>query len=484
VRAILFVLGASVCLAQETTAEKLIEAGHWKRARALVERRLREAPADANAIFLSSQIRNAFGDRVSPPELAEKAVQLDGGVARYHRQLAEVQGVMAQRSGIFQQLMLARRFRKEIEAALTLDRSDVQALRDLLEFYLLAPALVGGDPKQAGTVVQQIASIDAAEGFLAAARIAEFHKDPARMETKLRAAAEVRPPSYKALMAMAHFYLAPERRNEAEAEALGRSAVALDSGRIEAYCILAATYAGRGEWSALEASLSAAARAVPDDPAPCYRAAERLLSDGREPARAERYLRLYLAQEAEGNQPTAADAHWQLGLALRAQGQRANAIREWKIALQLDPESPAARELKRSPSANLGASSERTALASRRNLEPIARKLPRGRTAWSGDGGLCDLRQPFSIMTSVDLITARTASPFLSPRPSALARVITLSTMLSPTRTVIAAMMVPNLTSSTIPGSWFLAERDMRSLYHNAASVRSRARRLTAARAS
>jgi hypothetical protein len=67
VHAILLVLTASACLAQDGTAEKLIEAGHWKWARTLVERRLREAPDDANAIYLSSQVRNAFGDHASPP---------------------------------------------------------------------------------------------------------------------------------------------------------------------------------------------------------------------------------------------------------------------------------------------------------------------------------------------------------------------------------------------------------------------------------
>jgi tetratricopeptide (TPR) repeat protein len=320
VRAILWVLAASVCLAQEATPEALIEAGHWKRARALVERRLRDAPDDPNALYLSSQIRNAFGDHASPLGLAQKAVRLDGGVARYHRQLAEVQGVMAQHAGVFQQLMLARTFRKEIDAALKLDPRDAQALRDLLEYYLLAPGIVGGDPKKAETMAQQIAAIDAAEGFLAKARIAEFRKDQGQMEAMLRRAAEVRPPSYKALMALASFYLAPERRNEAAAEALARSALALDGGRIDAYSVLASVYAGRGAWSALEATLSAAAREVPDDAAPCYRAAERLLSDARDPARAERYLRQYLAQEAEGNQPTAAEAHGKLGIALRAQG--------------------------------------------------------------------------------------------------------------------------------------------------------------------
>lgn len=352
-RAILFVLAASVCLAQETTAEKLIEAGHWKRARTLVERRLREAPDDSNAMFLSSQIQNAFGDHASPLGLAEKAVRLDPGVARYHRQLAEVQGVMAQHAGIFQQVLLARRFRNEIEAALRLDPRDVQALRDLLEFYLLAPNLVGGDSKKAETVVRQIAAVDAAEGFLAKARIDEFHKDQGQMEAMLRRAAEVRPLSYKARLTLAQFYLAPEHRNDGEAEALGRSGLAIDSGRIGAYCVLAVVYSRRGDRSALEAVLSSATHAVPDDAAPYYRAAERLLDDGRTPAEAEHYLRLYLAQEAEGNQPTAANAHWKLGLALRALGQGANAVREWKTAVRLDPESPATAELKRSRNANM-----------------------------------------------------------------------------------------------------------------------------------
>ena len=318
-RPFVLVLAASVCLAEET-AEKLIEAGHWKRARALVERRLREAPDDPNAIFLTSQIRNAFGDRVSPPGLAEKAVRLAPQVARYHRQVAEVQGVMAQHAGMFQQLLLARRFRREIDAALELDPRDVQALRDLLEFYLLAPGLTGGDPKRAETVAQQIAAIDAAEGFLALARIAEFHQDRTQTEAMLRRAAEVRPLSYKALMALAQFHLAPEHRNEAAAETLGRSALALDNGRIGAYSILAAVYAGRGDWNALEAILQSAARAVPDDATPYYRAAERLLSDNREPDRAERYLRLYLAQEAEGNQPAASEAQRKLSAAIGSGG--------------------------------------------------------------------------------------------------------------------------------------------------------------------
>ncbi len=131
---------AAVALFAQSPAEDLIEAGHWKRARALVEARMREAPNDPLAIYLTSQIRFAFGDANTPLKLAEKALALDGGAATYHRQIAEVTGVMAQHANVFQQLLLARRFQKEICVAITLDPKDIQSLRDLMEFYLLALA--------------------------------------------------------------------------------------------------------------------------------------------------------------------------------------------------------------------------------------------------------------------------------------------------------------------------------------------------------
>ena len=108
---------ASLGWAQQTPAERLIEAGHWKRARTIVEARIREAPDDPLAHFLLSQIRNAFGDHTAPLQLAERAVALDGRTARYHRQLAEVLGVTAQHANVVQQLFLARRFQKEIGRA-------------------------------------------------------------------------------------------------------------------------------------------------------------------------------------------------------------------------------------------------------------------------------------------------------------------------------------------------------------------------------
>jgi hypothetical protein len=304
---------------QPSEAEEWIEAGHWKRARTDVEARIRATPNDPEANFLLSQIRAAFGDRSTPLPLAEKAVALNGRTAKYHRQVAEVLGVVAQHSNAFQQILLARRFRKEIDTALALDPRDVQANRDLLEFYLLAPAVAGGSRQRAGAVADRICGIDAPEGLLAKARIARFDRQPALEEALLRKAAEAQPASYRARIALAEFYLAPERTGLPAAEAAARDALRLDPGRSDAYAVLAAVYADRGSWAELDALLAEARREVPDDLYPAFRAGERLLAGGRQAERAERYLRLYLAQEPEGNRPTAAEANRQLErvLALR-----------------------------------------------------------------------------------------------------------------------------------------------------------------------
>ena len=346
-RLLLILCAVAVSRAEQSPAERLIEAGHWKRARAIVEARLRNAPDDALSNFLLSQVRGAFGDRSTPLAFAEKAVVSDGRTGKYHRQVAEVLGVTAQHAGAFQQLFLARRFRKEIGAALSLDPRDLQALRDLLEFYLLAPGMIGGDPRKAMDIAIQIASIDYVEGLLARARIAEFHKQMAARESLLRQATQAQPPRYKAHIALAQFYLESVRTNLSAAEVQAKAAMTLDPGRVDAYAVLAAIYADRGEWSELDPTLAIAVREVPDDPAPHFRAAERLLAARRDPVRAERYLRVYLAQEPEGNQPSASEARCKLGLVLEAQGRVADALAEFRESVRLDPDSRAARELKR-----------------------------------------------------------------------------------------------------------------------------------------
>ena len=338
---------AFAAAAAPSLPEKLIEEGHWKQARAIVAPWIRDKPNDPLANFLYSQIRNAFHDRQSPLALAENAVRLESGAGKYHRQLAEVLGVTAQHSGMLQQLFLARRFKKEIDIALTEDGSDLQALRDLMEFYLLAPGIAGGDKDKARAAADRILRLNAAEGWLARARLAEFEQEPGAGEAFLRKAVEAQPGSYKARIALANHYLSAGHRNYDLAGEQAREALRIDPGRVASYAILSEASAARGSWSEMEELLARAEKAVPDDLTPYVRAAEAIRSSGRELPRAERLLRRYLAAEPEGNAPTISEAHWQLGLVLEKQARRAEAIEQWSESLRLDSESPAKRELKR-----------------------------------------------------------------------------------------------------------------------------------------
>jgi tetratricopeptide (TPR) repeat protein len=302
-------------IAQQSDPEKLIDAGHWKKARAIVETRLSQNPNDALANFLLSQIRNAFGDYTTPLPLAQKAVALDGRVAKYHRQLAEATGLEAQHANAFRLIILARQFRSEIDTAISLDPHDIQAHRDLLEYYLVAPGIAGGDVQKASAMAKQICQLDAAEGLLAEARVASFRKRFSETGELLRQPVALQPSGYRARLALAKFYAAPESFNAAMVVSTAQELQKLDAGRVDSYAILAQIYAEQCDWSALDSLLSEATRQSPDDLAPYYRAAEAMLTKKHEPARAARYLQVYLEHDPEGNEPTLADARRKLASA-------------------------------------------------------------------------------------------------------------------------------------------------------------------------
>jgi len=102
------------------------------------------------------------------------------------------------------------------------------------------------------------------------------------------------------------------------------------------------------QWAEVDATLAQAEKAVPDNFAPHYRAANNCLARKVELPRAERYFRKYLTIEPEPGSASHATAHWRLGLALEQQGRKAEAITEVQAAVQLDPKlEDAKKDLKR-----------------------------------------------------------------------------------------------------------------------------------------
>ena len=324
----------------------LIEHGHYQRARAIVEPRAAANPKDAEALWLLSQIRLAFGAEDNALKLAQQAVDLEPKNARYHEQLGDVYGQMAGEAGAFKALGLAKRFRKETDIALGIDSTLVEARRGLIEFYWRAPGIAGGSKDRARALIEELGAISVVEGALAQARLALWEKDTTRAEAMIGKALKLDARDYAVHVQAAQLHAARRQWSEVEREA--EAARALEPDRAGSHALLALAQAHRQHWVELDSTLARAESSVPDNLAPCYQAARALIEDGTELPRAERYLRKYLGRPPEGFAPTHAHAHWRLAQALEQEGRRPDAVAELEAALRLKPNLDAAKkDLKR-----------------------------------------------------------------------------------------------------------------------------------------
>jgi tetratricopeptide (TPR) repeat protein len=326
------------------SAEALIEAGHWKRARAILEPRVAANPLDAQAACLLSRVKVAFGDLEGALKSAQQAVVLEDGNSNYHFQLAEVYGEMAARASMFAAASLAGKFKGELEASLARDPKNLDALDALMQYSFQAPGLMGGDKGKAHAIAEELVQLSPVRGYLAQAELAREAKDFAKVEECFLQAVQADPKNYEAQTAVAGFYTQPSHRKTECAGKHAREAVQLDPARAKGYSLLARVLALEQRWSELQAVLSAAEKTVPDDLAPYFEAANGLLESEVDLKRGETYLHKYLAQEPEGEEPDAAHAHRLLGLILEKQGRSAEAVSELETAVQMNPRFKAAKE--------------------------------------------------------------------------------------------------------------------------------------------
>lgn len=339
-----FLSGASA----QTSPEALQEAGHWKQLRQIAESRAAANPKDAQATYLLSCVKMAFGDPDAALALAERAVALEPGNSKYHYQLGLANGLKANKSSLFSAMKLGGRYRAEMQKAIDLDPKNLDARWELMEFYFAAPGIAGGDAQKGRAMADEIMRLNAVRGYLAQAEVAERNKQPTEAEGYYRKAAEADPKNYSAQLSRAWFYLSDNQKKYDIAEKYAGQTIALDRGRVAGYSALARALVRQDRWQDLDLLLTQAEKNVPDDLSPDFQAAKELLLAGKDPSRAERYLHRYLAQEPEGNAPQLSRAHWRLGQALEKQGRKAEAISALETAVRLEPSfDPAKKDLKR-----------------------------------------------------------------------------------------------------------------------------------------
>ena len=252
------------------------------------------------AYFESRDLKNAM-------EQLEKANELDAKISAYHYWLARAYGDEADRERSF---FLARKVKKEFETAVQLDGSNIKARRDLEEFNIQAPWVVGGNKDAAREQVEAITAIDPVQGHLARAVYdIEVQKkiDLALNEYKM--------------------------------------ALAAHPGNIDPYVEMAEAYRQLNRPEDIGPALEAAEKVKPGDPRiGYYRAVQHILSNSQIQA-AEPLLKAYLANTPERTDwPSHASARVWLGRLYEQEGKRQDAAEQYREALQLQPGNKEAKE--------------------------------------------------------------------------------------------------------------------------------------------
>jgi tetratricopeptide (TPR) repeat protein len=192
----------------------------------------------------------------------EMAVEASPGNSEAHHWLGKAFGRRAETSSFLTAPGLASKCRKSFERAVEIDPRNIEAMADLLEYYLEAPGLLGGGQDKAARMADRIHALDPAEGAFVRARLAEKAKDYAAAEKHLRAAAALEPAKAGRWIDLAKFLARQERTAESE------------------------------EMFTKAESVS------PGDPATWFARAEVLIAAKREPARSRRLLEQYIASDS------------------------------------------------------------------------------------------------------------------------------------------------------------------------------------------
>jgi Tfp pilus assembly protein PilF len=295
---LLFLFSARFLLADVTRANTLLQQGRVDEATVSLRELLAAEPGDAQAHQLLCRIY--YAQDMADNAIRECQLAASGDPASSDNQiwLGRAYGFKASHANPLSALSLAVKVRIAFERAVQLDPENVHALNDLGEFYVAAPALIGGGLDKAQALAARMQPHFPSQAHRLLALIAEKKKEDtiAEAEFSNAVAAGKTPEAY---IDLGHFY---ERHHQPD-----KMIDALQSG--------IATDRRKG---------------------PSLVDAASVLTDAhRSPELAETLLRTYLSSSAKTDDAPAFKVHVQLGDLLARRGDPAAAHSEYAAALAL-----------------------------------------------------------------------------------------------------------------------------------------------------
>lgn len=255
---------------------------------------------DAESYNLRSRAYYATEQWDAAIQNAERAVSLRGDDSQYHLWLGRAYGQKAAEIGNpLTAANLARKTKNEFERAVELDPKNVSARADLSEYYVEAPAIMGGGLTKARNQASELQSLD-----------------PAAADWVRAIAAE-------------------KEKKYSDAEGSMKAAIARAQNPAQYWMNLASLYRQRGRLDEMQSAIQSAL-AQPNRPSETYYdAASELLQAGRNFPAAVQYVKIYLSSGALVEDAPAFRAHYLLGQIYKQSGDKAKASAEYRASLSL-----------------------------------------------------------------------------------------------------------------------------------------------------
>ncbi|MEM1093178.1 MAG: tetratricopeptide repeat protein [Bacteroidota bacterium] len=242
--------------------------------------------------------------------LLERAVKAEPDNADAHYWLGAAYGIKAQNSGMLRQARLAPKIRKQFERAVDLDPRHLEAREGLMEYYLQAPSIAGGDKNKALEQAQAIAGINQERGFFALIR--------------------------------AH----SAREEWDQVEGVYQQGIA-ETGNVNLQVELGYFYQRRERFADAMTTFEAILEAQPANLTALYQVGRTAALSGDFLERGAEALEAYVQQETGPRQPGHDSAYHRLGMVYAHQGRTDDARAAYEQALAINPDNEAAQEAMR-----------------------------------------------------------------------------------------------------------------------------------------
>jgi tetratricopeptide (TPR) repeat protein len=259
-------------------------------------------PNFAQTLYERGRDAMTQGEPTKAIELLERAVLLQPQRAEYHYRLAKAAFAAGGEAGMLGAMPFAKKGRVHLERAVELDPELVEARFALLEFHLVAPALLGGSDSTAQEQAVEIRKRDAIEGYRASARIHTAAKKPHLARAEYAEMLRNHPTSARAHHHFA-LYLMNTEKNYAAAQQHFEAAVRLEPGYMPVWFRI-------GHLAALGGA-----------PLP----------------RGEEALQKYVSHRPTDDEPAISRAYYWLGVVYEKQGRKPQAKTAFAASLRINP---------------------------------------------------------------------------------------------------------------------------------------------------